>query len=85
MTVGDPHTSPVVRYRPTHSDPLRKNITDAWSGHTGLVAVPSAIAPEDSVNEMLDADSSESRDLVDRMANGWKEDAKGALIFVSPV
>jgi hypothetical protein len=85
MTVGDPHSSPVVRYRPTLSDPLRKTITDAWSGHTGLVAVPSAIAREDSVNEMLAANSSESRDHVERMANGWKEDAKGALIFVSPV
>lgn len=85
MTVGDPHTSPVVRYRPTHSDPLRKTITDVWSGHTGLVAVPSAIAREDSVNEILDENSSESRNLVERMANDWKEDAKGALIFVSLV
>ena len=85
MTAGDPNTPPVVRYRPTHSDPLRKTITDAWSGHTGLVAVPSAIAQEDSVNEMLAANSSESRDHVERMADGWKEDTKGALIFVGLV
>ena len=84
MTAGDWNT-PVVRYRPTFSDPFRKTIADARSGHTGFIAVPSAIAREDSVNERLAANLSESRDHVERMANGWKEDAKGVLIFVSPV
>jgi hypothetical protein len=51
---------------------------------TGFVAIPSTTAREDSVYEMASADNtSEPREHVQRMTDGWKEDAKGVLIFVS--
>jgi hypothetical protein len=57
---------------------------DARPRLTGFVAVPSATAQEDSVSEMMSTENtSEPREHVQRMTDGWKEDAKGVLIFVS--
>jgi hypothetical protein len=50
---------------------------------TGFVAIPSTVQ-EDSVYEMISAENaSEPREHLQRMTDGWKEDAKGDLIFVS--
>ena len=56
---------------------------DARPRSTGFVAVPFTTAREDSVYEMMLAENtSEPREHVQRMTDGWKEDAKGVLIFV---
>lgn len=57
---------------------------DARPRPTGFFAIPFTTAWEDSVDEMMPAEStSEPREHVQRMTDGWKEDAKGVLIFVS--
>jgi hypothetical protein len=62
------------------------SIAGARSRPTGLVAIPSSTAREYSVIEMRAANPSESsRVPVQRITDGWKEDAKSVLIFVSPV
>ena len=87
MTVEDQNVFPVVQSHPTFSDPLSETIADARPGPIGFVAIPSATAREDSVNEMWATDESESRahGQAQLMTDSWKEDAKGVLIFVSPV
>ena len=51
---------------------------------TRFVAVPSTTAREHPVYETMLAEStSEPREYVQRMTDGWKEDAKGVLIFVN--
>jgi hypothetical protein len=67
------------------SDPSSETITDAPPRPTGFVAIPSATTRGDSANEILTANASESRERVQQMSHGWKEDAKSVLIFVSPV
>ena len=87
MTVGDQNVFPDVQSHPTFSDPFSETIAGARPGPIGFVAIPSATAREDSINEMWAADASESgaHGQVQRMTDSWKEDAKGVLIFVSPV
>jgi hypothetical protein len=84
VTAEDQNAYTVGRYHPTLSDPFRETIADACPRSTGFFST----AREDSVNEML-AEAAEnasgSRDHVQRMADGWKEDTTGVLIFVSPV
>ena len=85
MTAGDQNASPVVRYHPTLSELFNasETIADSQPRPIGLVAIPSSTAREDSVNDILAANVSESRVHVQQMTDGWKEDAKGVLIFVS--
>jgi hypothetical protein len=86
MSAGDQNASPVVRYYPTLSEPFNETIADGMPRPTGLVAIPSTTAREDHfVNDMLAANASESRVHAQRMTNGWKEGAKGVIIFVSSV
>ena len=85
MTAGDQNASPVVRHHPTLLEPFNETIPDSLPRHTGLVAIPSTISREEFVNDMLAANASQSRVHVQQMTNGWKEDAKGVLIFVSSV
>ena len=87
MTTGDQNTSLVVRYRPTLSEPVNasETIADAQPRPISLVAIPSSTAREDSVDDILAANASESSVHVQQMTDGWKEDAKGVLIFVSSV
>lgn len=62
------------------------SIAGARPRPTGLVAIHSSTSREDSVNEMRAANPSESsRVPAQRITDGWKEDAKSVLIFVSPV
>jgi len=57
-------------------------VLDARPRPIGFVAVPSTTAREDSVYEMILAENtSEPREYVQHMIDGWKEDAKGVLIF----
>jgi hypothetical protein len=59
-------------------------VLDARPRPIGFVAVPSTTAREDSVYEMILAENtSEPREYVQHMIDGWKEDAKGVLIFVN--
>ena len=83
MTAVDQNASPVVRYHPTISEPFNETIADAHPKPTSLIAIPSTTAWEDSVNDVLGAAASESRVHVQQMTDGWKEDAKGVLIFAS--
>jgi hypothetical protein len=85
VTGADQNASPVVQCHPTFSDPFSETIADARPGPTDFVAIPSSTAREDSFNEMWTTDASEYRAHVQRITDGWKEDAKGILIFVSPV
>ena len=83
MTAGDQNASPVVQHRTTLSDPFNETIADSLPRPAVLVAIPSTTAREDSVNDVLAENA--SRVHVQQMTDGWKEDAKGVLIFVSSV
>ena len=73
-----------MQYPPTPSDPCSDTVVDVSSRPTGSVASPSTTAREDSVYEIMSAENtSEPGEHVQRMTEGWKEDAKGVLIFVS--
>jgi hypothetical protein len=83
--LGDQNVSPVVRYHLPLSDPFSEAIAGARPRRTGFVAILSSTARADSVDEVRDANASERKVYVQRMTDGWKEDAKGVLIFVSPI
>lgn len=84
ISAENQYASPVVQHPPTPFHPFSDTIMDARPRLTGFVAIPSTTAREDSVYEMMLAqNTSESRKHVQRMTDGWKEDAKGVLMFVS--
>jgi hypothetical protein len=84
ISAGDQYVSPVVQHPLIPSHPFSDTIMYARPRPTGFVAIPSTTAREDSVYEMmLTENTSEPREYVQRMTDGWKEDAKGVLIFVS--
>ena len=82
--LGDQNASSVVRYHLPLSDPFSEAIAGAKPRRTGFVAILSSAARADSVHEVRGENASERKAHVQQMTDGWKEDAKGVLIFVSP-
>ena len=80
IPAGDRCAPPVVQYPPTPSYPCSDTQMDTSPRPNGFVAIPSTTVQEDSSSA---ENMSEPREHVRRMAEGWKEDAKGVLIFVS--
>ena len=70
-----------MRSHPVFSDPFSENITEAGPRPTDFVAILSATARKGSVNVILAENATGFRGHVQRMADGWEEDATGVVIF----
>ena len=70
-----------MQCHPIFSDPFNENIAEAGPRPTDFVAILSATAREGPVNVILAENESRFRGHVQRMADGWEEDATGVVIF----
>jgi len=83
ISAGGQDASLAVRNSPTFPNSYRGTTANAQPRTSGFSATPAPVHWEDGLgNETRSADVSDSREKTKRVIDGWKEDAKGVLMFV---
>ncbi|KAI9509288.1 hypothetical protein F5148DRAFT_1189179 [Russula earlei] len=77
ITAGDRNALSIARYPPTSLNPYGS----ATSTEVQPLSSGPSTAHEDSVNDMLPESVQEAKEQIKQMIDGWKEDAKGVLMF----